>query len=254
MAFGSEYEATKADMTAGAGPVQGGPPLSLSLSGAWGLARDRDNEILMGMASESVAGVQERGAALALSQNEQQQRQSEKNRQRTADMMLLALLEQIDALNREIAEIRRSFEDKFGDAWREELALRVFDIVPEKLANESLEDYRTRLEAELIDKMIDPTTGEIKDEYQNHPDEDVRTLATLAKSEYDLNQKTEEARDLLKLAPEQIQKALEQGKDITTLREAYKMTDNAANKSEINRSGNSNIDLTMSSNPNMSGF
>jgi len=89
----------------------------------------------------------------------------------TRDLLQQALLDYIDDLNRDIANIEAGFAKQFGDAWREEIALRVFgpDEIPQQREGESIEDYRKRLEKELIAKMLNPD-GTIKDEYLNDPE------------------------------------------------------------------------------------
>ncbi|MEP2600848.1 MAG: hypothetical protein ABJH28_05215, partial [Paraglaciecola sp.] len=94
-----------------------------------------------------------------------------KRQQSTQDILQQALLDYIDDLNRDIAVFEQGFEAQFGDAWREEIALRVFDAdeIPKQRPDESIEDYRTRLEKELVDKMLNPD-GSIKDKYKDDPE------------------------------------------------------------------------------------
>ncbi len=89
--------------------------------------------------------------------------------------MMVAMLNDAQALSdrlgRDIAEMEEGFEAKYGDAWREVIANDVFgaDEVPQRRDGESMADYRERLEDELVAKMIDPETGEIRPEYADDP-------------------------------------------------------------------------------------
>jgi hypothetical protein len=84
---------------------------------------------------------------------------SNKRKQSTQDILQQALLDYIRDINIDIAALARIFEAEFGDAWREEIALRVFDEdkIPRQRPDESVKDYRARLEKELAEKMINPT-------------------------------------------------------------------------------------------------
>lgn len=96
---------------------------------------------------------------------------SAKREQSTRDLLQQALLDYIDDLKRDIVRLEAGFEAQYGDAWREEIALRVFgpDEIPQQREGESIEEYRKRLEKELVAKMLNPD-GSIKDEYLNDPD------------------------------------------------------------------------------------
>lgn len=89
--------------------------------------------------------------------------------------MMVAMLNDAQALSdrlgRDIAGMEAGFEAKYGDAWREVIANDVFgaDEVPQRRDGESMADYRERLEDELVAKMIDPETGEIRPEYADDP-------------------------------------------------------------------------------------
>lgn len=109
--------------------------------------------------------------AIALARSKtQNNRKGKEQRQSTRDLLHRALMEYIDRLNREIAELEAGFEVEFGDAWREEIALRIFgeDDISQQRPGESIEDYRERLEKALIDEMLNPD-GSIKDKYKEHP-------------------------------------------------------------------------------------
>ena len=91
-----------------------------------------------------------------------------KAKQSTDTHRFLMMLDQLD---QQIADLEAGFEERHGDAWREELALMVLDEdeMPQREEGESLEDYRERLEEAITDKMIDPETGKVRPEYTNDP-------------------------------------------------------------------------------------
>lgn len=110
--------------------------------------------------------------ALAMVKMKSLQKQENQKKERSArDLLQLALMHYIDDLNREIASLEQRFEARFGDAWLEEIALRVFDEddIPGQLEGETIEAYRERLKALLVDEMLNDD-GTIKDEYQGHPE------------------------------------------------------------------------------------
>ncbi|MGB6229111.1 MAG: hypothetical protein WBF53_03165 [Litorimonas sp.] len=105
-----------------------------------------------------------------------------------------ALLNQINLQNmsdyadqraRDAANLERDLEDMFGADWRQDVALRVFgpDEFPQKREDETPAEYEQRLEDELIDRMIDPETGEIRNEYKDDPE--LTKAAEWAKARYD---------------------------------------------------------------------
>lgn len=81
------------------------------------------------------------------------------------------LLDYIDNLNREIADLEAGFEAEFGDAWREQIALKILgeDDIPQRQPGESITDFRERLGRTLVEEMLNPD-GSIKDKYKNDPD------------------------------------------------------------------------------------
>lgn len=121
------------------------------------------------------AGRQTTGTGTVLVREEVARKEAQAQRDRTDTQILLEQIrvaQQIaDAAGARAASAEAGFEAEFGDAWREEIALRVYgdDDIPQRMDGESMEDYRERLETELIEKMIDPETGKIKPEYKDHP-------------------------------------------------------------------------------------
>lgn len=123
------------------------------------------------------AGVRATGtsAVMGLDHDRAEKKAREDRRNAIDVQMLLALQnaqERSRILGQEIATLERGFEREHGDAWREIFANEILgpDETPIRGDDESLEDYRQRVEAALIDKMIDPETGEIRPEFKNHPD------------------------------------------------------------------------------------
>lgn len=150
------------------------------------IAAFREEAELMGLKSGSVAGVLERDAKLARSAQDARKAASQKSKRAADNILFLNLLEQESArLGRNIAEMEARFEETYGDAWRETIANQILDPdeIPERRKGESITEYRERLEQVLIDKMIDPATGEIRPEYASNPD--TAEYARWAKDQYD---------------------------------------------------------------------
>jgi len=143
-----------------------------------------ENQILLGLASGSLnvagrGGIENKVVADA---KKEEKRKAEQTEQiiRTAQSI-------IDQLEANIAAYEREFERRHGDAWREKLALQILDAdeIPEHLEDESIEDYRERLEAYLINEMLNDD-GTIKAEYKNDPE--YREYAQWAAEKHKLNQ------------------------------------------------------------------
>ena len=81
------------------------------------------------------------------------------------------LHDQIAALGRDVDDAEKGFAERYGEAWREDLALKIVDkdLIPQRMDGESLEDYRERVEDVLMDELLDDK-GEIKPEYKDHPE------------------------------------------------------------------------------------
>lgn len=123
---------------------------------------------------------------------------SETKRATDNHMFLITLSQLKDAIERMEAqadEMEKGFEEKYGDSWREDLALEILDEdeIPQRMDGESLEDYRERVEQALIDEMIDEN-GNIKPEYRDHPKYGDR--AEWAKTRWDIRQAEIEAQQL----------------------------------------------------------
>ncbi len=109
--------------------------------------------------------------ALTLARIKSQNKAETRHKQSVREILHYVLLEYIDNLNRDISKLEAGFEAQFGDAWREEIALRVFgpDAVPAQRPGERIKDYRTRLERALREEMLNPD-GSIKDQYKDDPE------------------------------------------------------------------------------------
>ena len=109
--------------------------------------------------------------ALTLARIKSQNEAETRRKQSVREILHYVLLEYIDNLNRDIAKLEAGFEAQFGDAWREEIALRVFgpDAVPAQRPGERIDDYRARLERALREEMLNPD-GSIKDQYKDDPE------------------------------------------------------------------------------------
>ncbi|SEP93048.1 hypothetical protein [Nitrosomonas ureae] len=132
---------------------------------------EKENHILQGQISGSVAGVIERASIASNNKSQQDERRKTKE-QETAQF--IRLVEQIRAsierMEADIKILKASFEKRDGDAWREKLALRILeaDAIPQQKDGEKIEAYRKRLERHLINEMLNPD-GTIKDKYKNDP-------------------------------------------------------------------------------------
>lgn len=91
-----------------------------------------------------------------------------------------------EQLARQIAELESAFEATHGDAWREQIANKVMDPdeIPQRRPDESMLDYRKRLEDALTTKMIDPVTGKLKAKYANSDDPDIRRYGDWAQARH----------------------------------------------------------------------
>lgn len=132
---------------------------------------EKERQIMLGQAAETVAGLQDRYHVAGKSQKETLAREK-KRKQRHSDLivMLDALRRDLDRLEATVAAFEKRFEDRFGDAWREHIALEVLgaDAIPQQRDSENISEYRERLEAHLIAEMLHPD-GSIKDEYRDDP-------------------------------------------------------------------------------------
>ena len=121
-----------------------------------------ENKILLGQQSGSIGGLQERaGIAQVREQQREKDRQSREETSRYVEM--------IAQLRSDLADMEERFRARDGDAWRENLALKILepDEFPQRREGESIEAYRERLEKNLIEDMLNPD-GSIKEEYKNH--------------------------------------------------------------------------------------
>ncbi len=133
---------------------------------------EKENQILLGQPGGSVDGVIERGGAATGVQSKQAKTRKNKERQ-TAQ--ITELIEQVRAslqrMEADIKALEEKFQARDGEEWREKLALQILDEdeIPQRNPDESMADYRERLEAHLINEMLNPD-GSIKNEYKDHPE------------------------------------------------------------------------------------
>ena len=109
--------------------------------------------------------------ARALAKRVKDEQKNKKDAKRFIDDILFqALLDHIEQLNREIKAAEAELAAKHGDAWREELALKILDEdeIPLQKEGESIENYRERLGETLAAEMLNED-GTIKDQYKNDP-------------------------------------------------------------------------------------
>ena len=202
----NQHNRTEADYRAAAQEM---PPRYLGESFAVGgtdfnqeaakLALFKDNALEFGRLSGSAEGVILNGAALKRQNEQGQNAKGGKNGKTAAKdtMNFIVLMDQLDNqianLEGSIADREGELEARLGDAWIEIIAGKVLDPdeMPERQDGEPIPDWRARVEDKMNEKMIDPETGEIRDEYKNHPDQDVREAAKLAQAKYDLEKLNE---------------------------------------------------------------
>jgi len=92
----------------------------------------------------------------------------------------------IEQLQRDIDELEACFRERDGGEWREKLALKILDAddVPQRRSDESIDDYRERLEPILIKQMLN-RDGSIKARYLK--DAELRDYAQWAQKQNHLN-------------------------------------------------------------------
>jgi len=133
---------------------------------------EKETYILQGQLSDSVSGVMERGAVASNAQSKQAQNHKS---QKDKTARFIELVEQIRAsieqMEADIRALEDLFEKRDGDAWREKLALKILgaDNIPQQESDETIKEYRERLEILLIDQLLNPD-GSIKGEYIDHPE------------------------------------------------------------------------------------
>jgi len=131
----------------------------------------KENAILLAGDHAQHMGVMALGAQAARSNIAVQEKRS-KEAKRTADNILfLDLLGQAEAyaaqLAADVAEIEAGYEAQYGDAWIEQIAMEVLDpdAIPERREGEDIVSYRERVKETLLAEMINPATGDVKQEY-----------------------------------------------------------------------------------------
>lgn len=182
------------------------------------IEKDLQSEALDGPGASNRGRISTGGGAAkeALDQRTQQEKKDRENAERR--VLLAMLANDADALAdqfaRDAEQHETYFRNKFGDAWAETLANKILDPdeFPEMQPGESIDDYRERVEQALIDEMIDPDTGQIKDEFRDHPDPDVARAAQWAQSRFKESEARGYARTLRdpNASPEEV-RAAEQG-------------------------------------------
>lgn len=135
----------------------------------------KENAILLAGDRGSIAGVIERGAQATQSIQNTMSAKAKKARQSASNFLFLDLMDQASRyaaqLAADVARIEADYEAQYGDAWIETIALEVLnpDEIPERQDGESIKDYRERVRETLLDRMVDPSSGDIRPEYANSP-------------------------------------------------------------------------------------
>lgn len=125
----------------------------------------------------------------------QQISEKEKREQASRHLLLQSLYDHIEDMNERIADMEATFEAQFGDAWREEIAMRVLgpDEFPLQESDESILDYRERLQERLVEEMLE-ADGSIKPQYLNEPE--LSKYAEWAQTRHNRDEALEHARTL----------------------------------------------------------
>ena len=130
---------------------------------------EKERQIMLGQLVGTVAGHQERYHVAGKSQKETLAREK-KRKQEESDLivMLDVLRRHLERFEAAVAAFEVRFEEQFGDAWREQIALEVLgaDAIPQQRESESINEYRERLEAYLIAEMLHPD-GSMKGRYRD---------------------------------------------------------------------------------------
>jgi len=149
----------------------------------------RENQILLGQKSGSIEGLQERSGVH--DQSSERQRDKDKAKRKEINRFI----EILERVRHDLSAIEEGFRDREGDAWRENLALKILepDDVPQRRDNESIGDYRMRLETHLIDEMLDPD-GSIKNKYKS--DTKLSDYAQWAQKKFNYNRASGLVREL----------------------------------------------------------
>ena len=157
---------------------------------------ERERQIMHGQLAGTIAGVQERYHVAGKSQEKTLTREN-RRKQRESDLIFIldALRRDLDRLEAAVAAYEQRFADRFGDAWREEIALEILgaDTIPQQRGGEGITDYRERLETVLVDRLLHDD-GKIRAEYAANPS--ARDYAQWAQARFHENQANSVIREI----------------------------------------------------------
>lgn len=143
--------------------------------------------ILFGQESGSISGLQEQGPAATKADS--RYRTAQKAKAEKTSIFLKAIndiRDYITRLEQEIEALEEQFRKNHGDEWREKLALKILgaDDIPPRRKDETMKDYRERLEPILMSELLNED-GSIKEKYKNDPE--LSDYAQWAQKQYHLN-------------------------------------------------------------------
>lgn len=143
--------------------------------------RIQDNETLLGIASESIAGVMARGGAgFVTSQKQQQERADRRAKEHNDTAFFLTLLnngeldsyiagEIVDGMSdAEVTSLVADIEAETGQSFEDYAQGILGDDMPDRMPWESNIDYQRRVTEDIIEEILDER-GQIKPGYANDP-------------------------------------------------------------------------------------
>ncbi len=181
------------------------PQKEASLAGVFAIAhgaaekREQTNllqQVRGGTLEASDLGIRLSGVEAAVFFQQIQSSEAKKASQTHFFLIMLDQLEgSIEALRAEVEAMEQTFKEKYGDSWREKMALKIFgeDEMPQRRDGESMQEFRERLEKEIMNKMLNPD-GSIKPEYMDDPE--MRSIAEWAQKQWNLNLAEKLAKEL----------------------------------------------------------
>lgn len=156
---------------------------------------EKEEQLIMGQLSGSKTGLIERAPAASLEERKKSEARRKRTQEQNQTLLLETLNKYIEQLSKDVADMEARFQHRDGDAWREYLALQILsaDDIPQQRDNESIDEYRARMEFLLISELLNED-GCIKVEYENHSE--LSEYALWAQKQHHLNMAQSYVREL----------------------------------------------------------